>query len=384
MISADIKVKQEKLVRAMEDAGIDACLICTPVNLYYISGCIFDGYFYLSANGDAHAFVRRGSVADGLCCHSIRKPGQIPAILKELSLAQPRTLMLEDDYLSAANYLRLKKVFEGATLARNLLRAVRSIKTDAELDMLKASAAAHGRAYACIHKLYRPGMTDIQFSIEIERLMRQNGNLGMFRMLGTNMEIFMGSVLAGDNALTVSPYDFAMGGAGMHPSLPIGANGTPLCEGNTVMVDINGNFTGYISDMTRTFCVGRLPQRAYDLHNLSIEVQQELSLSKAGDSCAELYEKAVQIIKKYGAWDEYMENIQKSRFVGHGLGLEVNEPPVLSKNSKAILKENMCLALEPKFILKGVGPLGTENTYIVRKNGLEKITHTPEEIIQLA
>ena len=77
-------------------------------------------------------------------------------------------------------------------------------------------------------------MTDIEFSIEIERLMRLQGCLGIFRVFGRSMEIFMGSVLTGDNAGYPSPYDFALGGQGLDPALPGGANKTPLKEGQSV------------------------------------------------------------------------------------------------------------------------------------------------------
>ncbi len=381
MISSNTKAKRDKLSRAMADAGIDACLIGSPVNLYYLCDRIFDGYFYMDAQGESFAFVRRGEAPEGLRRIDIRKPEQIGEMLCALSIPLPKTVMLEDDYLSAAVYMRLAKVFGSAQPRPDILRPVRSMKTDAEVELLKASAAFHARAYAGISSLYRTGMTDTELTVEIERLMRQNGALGLLRLFGTGMEIHMGSVLAGDNASVRSPYDFAVGGAGVHPSLPISVSGERLREGTSVMVDMGGNFTGYISDMTRTFSVGKLPQRAYDLHNLSIDIQNELSLAGPGDYCAGLYEKAVGLVKKHGGWDEYMENIQGSRFVGHGVGLEVNELPVLNKTSKAVLVENMCIALEPKFVLPGVGAVGVENTYIVRKNGLEKITLAPEEII---
>ena len=110
--------------------------------------------------------------------------------------------------------------------------------------MFRRSGIAHAKAYEQIPSVYRPGMTDIEFSIEIERLMRLQGCLGIFRVFGRSMEIFMGSVLTGDNAGYPSPYDFALGGQGLDPALPGGANKTPLKEGQSVMVDLGGNFNG--------------------------------------------------------------------------------------------------------------------------------------------
>lgn len=380
MQTSEVKLRLSRLSGALAKAGIDAALVAVPINLFYLTGTIFNGYLYVDAEGRAYAFTRYGQPVGGVDCIGARKPELIADLLREAGAPLPKTLMLEDDYLPANLYHRLSRVFDGAQAVRDLLRTVRSIKTPYEQEQLKLSAAAHARAYARIPALLRPGITDTDLSIEIERAMRLEGCLGIMRLFGTGMEIHMGSVLAGDNALCRSPYDFAMGGAGAHPSLPISACHAPLREGTTVMVDMGGNFTGYISDMTRTYAIGALPQQAYDLHNLSIAIQRELSHARAGDTCETLYEKGVQMVKDAGAWEYYMETIQGSRFVGHGIGLEVNELPVLCAKNQTVLEEGMVIALEPKFILPGVGPLGTENTYIVRSYGLECITNAPEEL----
>lgn len=380
MQTSEVKLRLRRLSDALSSAGIDAALVAVPVNLFYLTGTIFNGSLYLDAKGRAYAFARYVQPIDGVECVVARKPELIPGLLRKAGVPLPETLMLEDDYLPANLYARLSQVFDGVAVKRDLLRSVRCVKTAYEQEQLKLSATAHARAYARIPALLHQSTTDLDLTIEIERAMRLEGCLGIMRLFGTNMEIHMGSVLAGDNALARSPYDFAMGGTGVHPSLPISASGTPLREGTTVMVDMGGNFTGYISDMTRTYAVGSLPQQAYDLHNLSISIQRELSRAKAGDTCEMLYERGVQLVREAGAWDYYMEPVQGSRFVGHGIGLEVNELPVLCAKNKTVLEEGMVVALEPKFVLPGVGPLGTENTYIVRSYGLECITSAPEEL----
>ncbi len=96
-------------------------------------------------------------------------------------------------------------------------------------------------------------MTDLEFQYEIEKRMRKNGSLGLFRAFGANMDIFMGSILAGDNAECPSPFDFALGGEGINSSCPLGANGTPLTDGTAIMVDMAGNYTAYITDRPAYF-----------------------------------------------------------------------------------------------------------------------------------
>jgi len=228
-------------------------------------------------------------------------------------------------------------------------------------------------------------MTDIQFQIELEREMRLAGSAGIFRTFGENMEIFMGSILAGENAQSASPFDFALGGEGLSPLLPIGANGTKLIPGTTLMVDMAGNYTPWMSDMTRTFAIGEVPEIAHRAHRLSIDICNAIAgTARPGTPCADLYALAEEMVKKNGLADFFMGTKQQAKFVGHGIGLEINEPPVLAPRSKELLECGMTIAVEPKFVLPAIGAVGIENSYIVQQNGLEKITRYEEELTSLS
>jgi Xaa-Pro aminopeptidase len=226
-------------------------------------------------------------------------------------------------------------------------------------------------------------MTDVEFSIEIERLMRLEGNKGLFRTFG-DMEAFMGSVLTGDNASVASPYDFALGGAGDLTN-PIGANGSVLKKGNSVMVDMCGNFTGYLDDISRTFSVGKLTEKAYKAHQVSIDIQNRLKEEmKEGAVCEDLYNISLKMAADSGLSNCFMGTTQQAKFVGHGVGLVINELPVLTKRSKEILIPNMTIAIEPKFVIEGIGAVGVEDTYLVGKNESERLTMIDFDIIDLS
>ena len=194
----------------------------------------------------------------------------------------------------------------------------------------------------------------------------------------------MGRELAGDKAKEASPYDFALGGKGVDSSIPGGVCGLPMQKGESVMVDLGGNFYGYLCDMSRVYSVGTLPQRAYDAHQLCLEIQQEVSeAAKPGVACEVLYELAINRIKQAGFADCFMGTIQQAKFIGHGIGLEINEAPVLAPRIKQELESGMVFALEPKIVIPGVGPVGVENSWVVTAEGVEKITNAPESIIDL-
>ena len=215
--------------------------------------------------------------------------------------------------------------------------------------------------------------------------MRLQGCLGIFRVFGRSMEIFMGSVLTGDNAGYPRPHDFALGGQGLDPALPGGANKTPLKEGQSVMVDLGGNFNGYMNDMSRVFSIGKLPEEAYTAHQVCLDIQEKIaSIAKPGIACEVLYDTAAEIAKEAGFADKFMGTGQQAKFIGHGIGLEINEAPVIGSPHETTIEPGMVFALEPKIVIPGVGPVGIENSWVVTNEGIEKLTNCNEEIIELS
>lgn len=382
----ELELKWRRIQQAMRQEEADGCLLTMNMNLYYVSGQVFNGYFYLPAEGRPYWFVKRLTVPETNQVHVIRKPEQMPELFRDLNLAMPRKLLLEEDELSYNECIRLQHVFraEATGNASALIRHIRMIKTPWEIEQMRISARKHEAVYREIPACYRPGMRDIELQIEIEKRMRVHGSLGYFRAFGSNMDIFMGSLLAGENAGEPSPFDFALGGTGMHASGPLGANGTLLREGTTVMADMSGNYTAYQTDMTRVFSIGKLPDRAYRVHRVALEIQARMErAAKPGVPCAELYRDALAMAGQEGLEDCFMGTRFQAKFVGHGVGLEINELPVLTTRSKDILQPGMTFAFEPKFVLAGIGAVGIENTFLVTDSGVEKMTLLDENIIEL-
>lgn len=379
----DLQRKGARIREALQTAGADGCLLSSGVNLYYTTGTIFSGYAYFPAEGEPHFFIKRPSGLPGERIHPIRKPEQMPECFAEAGLKLPRKLFLEADELPYNEYVRLHALFHPAETgnATALMRTLRAVKTPWEIDQIRRSARAHEATYREIPACYRPRITDLELQFEIERHMRRNGSFGLFRAFGSNMDIFMGSILAGENAETPSAFDFALGGAGMHPSVPLGANGTVLKAGMSVMIDMAGNYTAYMTDMTRVFSVGRLSGEAYRAHRVALDIQQEIQDTAApGTPCAELYRLAAERAEKAGLSSCFMGTKQQAKFVGHGVGIQINELPVLAPRSKETLQPGMVFALEPKFVIPGTGAVGIENTFLVTDRGLEKITRSDESI----
>lgn len=384
-LSNDILQRRQRLQKEMQAINIEACILSTGVNVFYTTGCIYNGYFYLPVEGEAIHFVKRPEDITLENTIYIRKPEQITEELQARGYALPKTILLETDVLSYGECSRLFNTF-GISRASNasvFMRKIRSVKSDFELEQVKMCARKHEAVYTLIPSLYKAGMTDVELQIEIERQMRLHGSLGIFRSYGENMDIYMGSILAGENAEAPSPFDFALGGAGS-VTLPIGANGTKLQHGQTIMVDMAGNYSPWMTDMTRVFSVGKTLDIAYRAHQVSIDINNHvMDIAKPGVPCADLYNMAMEIVKINKLEAYFMGTKQQAKFVGHGVGLEINEPPVLTPRSKEILEPNIVFAFEPKFVIPEVGAVGIENTYVVTTDGIEKLTIFEENIIEL-
>lgn len=376
-------LRLEKVRGIMNEKKIDALLISDNANKYYLTGRVFSGYIYLPLKGEPIYFVKRPVTMKGDGVVSIRKPEQIA---ESIGMVPPATIGLELATASYSKVERLRRIFPQSELAdaSMVMSAARAVKTAEELEKIRISGIKQDHVYRKIPTLYTEGMTDVELQVEIERESRLEGCLGQFRINGDDMELYMGNILVGDNADVPTPYDFAMGGEGMDPSLPVGCNGTVIKPGNSVMVDVNGNYTGYMTDMTRTYYVEEIGDLARKAHECSIAICRRLAeLGRPGTEAKALYEEAEKMAREAGLHEYFMGHRQKAGFVGHGVGIEINELPVIAPRSRDILQENNVIALEPKFVIPKTGAVGIENTYVVTPDGLKPLTNTPEGLTSL-
>ena len=374
----------EKIKSQLKATRCEAVLVASNANIYYASGRFFRGYVYIPVEGNPLWFVMKPQVFEKEENNiEIRKPEQIPGLLEDKGYKLPESIGLENDDLSYSDIVRLRNLFPEAQFVNGsiLLKRARMSKTEWEINEMKADGIHQTKVYGEVNSCYRSGMTDLQLQIEIEKRLRLEGSLGVSRVSGNLMEINLGSVISGDNADNPGPYEFTMGGSGVHPSLPVGADDSRILEGHTVMIDMNGAFNGYQTDMTRVWSLGETTDLAKKAHECSKKILKKLEKEALpGVPVKNLYEIAMEIVEEEGLKEYFMGHKSQVGFIGHGVGIELNELPVLTARSKDILEKNMTIAIEPKFVIPNVGAVGNENTYVVRENGLENITVFPEDI----
>lgn len=381
----EAQLRATRLARLIKESGFDIVLIASNAEKYWLTGRVFAGWITVDKNATIKAFVKRPVKIEGDNVTYSRKHEDV-----ELPYSHGTKIKVGMNFstIAVSDYNRLTKHFKERypdieiADSSTIIRQSRAVKTPYEIAKIEESGRHHVKVNKLIPELYRKGMTDLQLQIEIERALRLEGCLGQFRVSGDSMELFMGNILAGDNADNPTPFDFAMGGAGVDPSLPVGADNTVIRPGMSVMVDANGNFTGYMTDMTRTFYLKDISDLARKAHECSIDICRECAKAGVpGKKASELYELAMEMAENRGLKDYFMGHHQKAGFIGHGVGIEINEAPVLAPRSRDIITEGNVIAIEPKFVIPGTGAVGIENTYVVTAEGMRCITPAPEELI---
>ena len=229
------------------------------------------------------------------------------------------------------------------------------------------------------------GMTELELAGKIEAEYRRLGHQGTLRMRLWGSEMFYGHLMSGASGAVPSFLASPTGGVGAGPAVAQGAGFKTINRHEPVLVDYVFSHNGYLSDHTRIFSIGSLPAELKDAHAAMLEVQQTIKkLAKPGVKTGDIYRQAVDKTKELGYADHFMGiGEDRVRFVGHGIGLEVDEFPFLAAGQQLELQAGMTIALEPKLIFPGKGVVGIENTHVVTEDGLEQLPQFPEEVIEL-
>ena len=139
-----------------------------------------------------------------------------------------------------------------------------------------------------------------------------------------------------------------------------------------------------MSDISRTYSVGTISELAQKAHNCSIAIHRAIeAMARPSVKAADIYNLSRTMAEEAGLGEYFMGHNQQAGFVGHGVGIEINESPVLAPRSRDVLEAGNVIAVEPKFVIPGTGAVGIENTYLITTDGIENLTNFTEEIMPL-
>ena len=387
---AELENRSEKLQEQMVTAGLDGVLILQNVDLFYFSGTIQQSHLYIPAAGKPLLMVRKSlarargeSRLESIV--PLRSARGFLDTLAAQGLSRPRRLGLELDVMPVNIFRGYQALLDGVEFVdcSSIIRRLRAIKSDYELDLMRQAVRAAKVIYETIPKLLVEGISEVELAGQVEAVARREGHQGITRMRAWNNEIFYGHLMAGESAAVPSYMASPTGGPGLTPAIAQGAGTRPIRAGEPLLVDYLFAPDGYIADQTRIFAIGELPADLVRAHELMLSVQAAVvEAARPGVTGDALWELADRVATEGGFGDHFMGyGEDRVRFVGHGVGLELDEFPVLAARQEMPLEQGMVVALEPKAIFPGRGVMGVENTFIVTPAGLERLTDLGDAIV---
>jgi len=385
----------ERLQARLVAEGCDGYLVTQNIDLYYLTGSMQTGYLFVPAEGEPVLYVRR-SVSRAIQESDVRTEplGSFRQFGDKLAAAYPHlwankqpVMATEYDVLPVQQFDRLKQVIPGAEWrdGSGIMRELRMIKSPEEIELIRQSGELIGEALDHALGLIKVGMTDLELITEIEYYVRRRGHMGIMRMRGYNQEIITGMVGSGWAGAMPTYFDGPAGGQGLGPASPQGAGMKPIERDEPILIDIGCCVNGYVIDQTRTAVIGRLSDELRTAYEASERIlrQTESSL-RPGTVCETLYADALAAAREAGLADHFMGyGEDQVKFLGHGIGLEVDEWPVLARGFQYKLQPGMVIAIEPKFTFPGKGVVGIENTYYITEDGWDNLTPFREGVIEL-
>lgn len=378
-----------RLQEKLNEQSLQGVMITQNVDLYYFTGSMQTGYCFIPAEGEPVFYVRRSVVrAQQESAVRTEPLGSFRAFGAALAQAYPQLaqepgrpavrLAAEFDVLPVQQLQRLQTVLPHVEWKDGsvLIRETRMIKSPSELTSIREAARVIDAAFEDALTFLQPGVTELELISRIEHYIRRQGHLGIMRMRGYNQETLTGMVGAGEAAATPTYFDGPAGGLGLSPAAPQSASRRPIAADEPILVDIGCCIDGYVIDQTRTVVMGTLPddlKRAYDTAEHILRSTE--AWLKPGTVCEQLYLQSLQLAEEAGLSSHFMGfGGDQVKFLGHGIGLEIDELPVLARGFRYPLEPGMVIAVEPKFTFPGRGVVGIEDSYAITDSGFEKLT----------
>ncbi len=366
----------------------DTVLILSRINQYYFTGTMQEGILIIKKSGEAKYYVRKSfdrAIAESplSCIYPMEGYRDAAAAVG----AELGNVLIETELMTMATLERLKKYFSIKEIhgIDNIIANVRAIKSPYELYWMKESGKQHQKVLEeIVPSILVEGMSELDFTAELYKEMLKNGHHGVSRFSRPQTEMIAGQVGFGENSLYPTNFDGPGGMLGMSPAVPIiGSRERVLKRGDLVFVDIGFGMNGYHSDRTQVYMFGAKPsEEIVRAHRKCREVQKKTAqLLKPGNIPSKIYETIMSELD-----NDFMENFmgfgnRRVKFLGHGIGLQVDELPAIAGGFNNPLMDNMVIALEPKKGIEGIGMVGVEDTYIVTPDGGQLITGGEKDII---
>jgi len=374
----------------LQKKGIEGALLVQRADTLYYTGTAQNVHVYIPRDGKpivlAYRDFARAQQESSWEVILLKGVSKIPKYIQEAGLPLPGILGLELDVLPVNQFERYHKTFPDALLVdvSTEVRLLRAVKSEWELARLEKSAQIHALVLKFAKEVLHQGMTEVDLEGLLEGKARSLGHGGYVRMRGFDSEFHFCVITSGARAAVPGCFDGPVTGQGISIAHPNGATMAQIKPGESIVVDMVTVVHGYQIDQTRILSLGPLSEELTKAYEVARQVEEKIRVALIpGRVAGEIYEEILTWVRECTPYEENFMGYGTSqvRFVGHGVGLELDELPTISKGSKEVLESGMVVAIEPKFVFPGVGVVGIEDTVvIVDEMGAKYISISPREL----
>jgi Xaa-Pro dipeptidase len=374
----EIRARIESLSTRLANEGVDLALIAQHVDRFYFTGTMQDGVFVLPGGGPGSGF-ELGSLFVKRTLSRARTESPLPRIFGLERFAaideyvrdcgfRRSVIGIEADVIPASLYLSVKALWPWSELVdiSPAIREIRAVKSSFEIGMIREAGRRLDRVFACTADRIRPGMTEYELYSFITGRLAEEGAGPFIRARRFNMEVLPCYVLSGPSAAKHSLLDSpSSGGDGRTVAYPAGSGNRKIKKGEPILIDMVFSHEGYQVDCARVFSIGKPSPRYIRAHAVSKQCHELFREAVSGRKLVEEIDRELrETVAACGLQDVFMGSVS---FIGHGIGLELDELPIIFKKYPGMVEEGMVVAFEPKFVFDG-GTVGYETTYAV-ENG---------------
>ncbi|MCW3785431.1 M24 family metallopeptidase [Plebeiibacterium sediminum] len=388
--ASELKVRMNRFCQIMDQQHPEweMAVVFSKINMLYFAGSMADGVLIIERGKDAILWARKSyeRTSKESEFEDIRQIGSFRDAAENYATL-PKNVYLETEFVPLAAYHRFQKhfPFESYKSLDFQIAQTRSVKSNWEVKHIEEAGAIHRRVLEdIVPTMLREGMTETDLAAELYQVMVKEGHHGTARFGMHDTEIVVAQLGFGDSSLYPTNFDGPGGNRGLNAAVPsLGNRKRKLKKGDLVFVDMGLGVNGYHSDKTMTYMFGEsLPQEVIEIHKQCVNIQDKVAeMLKPGNIPEVIYESIMEDLSP-----EFQKNFmgfgnRQVKFIGHGIGLTVDEMPVLAKGFKDPLVENMVFAVEPKKGIEGIGMVGIENTFLVTPEGGRSLTGTNPGLI---
>lgn len=374
------------LQKELQRNGIDGVLIIQRADLFYFSGTAQNGCLYVPVDHKPLLFIKQNyqrALAESSIAtiFEIRSIKDIPHLIQDHIGRSPSIIGFELDVMPVNEFNFYHSLFnpnETIDASPSILK-VRKIKSAWEIEQLEATATMTAATFEYMRSAICPGLTEMEFAGIFETHARKLGHGGKLRVRNYQTEGYPWHVLSGESGGMIGLLDSPASGEGTSAAFPVGAGHRKLKVAEPIMIDLASVMNGYHADETRMFAIDSMPAKAQEASLAAIAIHdQVINLARPGIVAGELFDRAVATARSLGYETQFLGPPgYKTSFIGHGIGVELIEPPIIARGKTDVLEPGMTLALEPKMVFENEFSAGIESIIVITETGSRLISKIP-------